>query len=115
MYKHLCMWLCVSTCLVMQLCLACETSPAACVSSPGCADPPLHLSSLSVPLLPSHPLLQKVLRSCSVPGILSDKPRHSQHGRCPFYTSPPFHRREGRGSERGNCLPQEVAEPEPGP
>lgn len=55
MYKRLCMWLCVSTCLVMQLCLACETSPAACVSSPGCADPPLHLSSLSVPLLPSPP------------------------------------------------------------
>lgn len=38
-------------------------------------------------------------------GTVSLKPQHSQHGRCPPYTSPPFHRREGQGSERGSvCL-----------
>lgn len=99
--------MCAYAYVCARVCLACVTGVGQPVSGPGCAHPPLPplLPSQPLPPLPACPLLLKVLRSCSVLGTMSLKPQHSQRSRCPHSTSPPFHRREGKGSERGGaCL-----------
>lgn len=76
---------CGYVCALVWLCSC--VWPVRRVQQPVC--PALAVQTLLSTSLPSQslsspPLLQKVLRSCSVLGILSDKPRHSQHGRCPY-------------------------------